>query len=80
MPMHFLLLAAIFALPFPQDRVPQTLYRTTKPTNHCYFFLKELTINSGGKIGSCVGSSGWNSEELNRLKDVIVCDRENANG
>lgn len=80
MPMHFLLLAAIFPLPFPQDRVPQTLYRTTKPTNHCYFFLKELTINSGGKIGSCVGSSGWNSEELNRLEDVIVYNRENANG
>lgn len=77
--MRFLSLAAIFALPFPQDSVTQTLYRTTKPTNHCYFFLNELTINSGGKIGSCVGSSGWNSEELNRLEDVIVYDRKNAN-
>lgn len=45
-----------------------------------YFFLNELTINSGGKIGSCVGSNGWNSEELNRLEDIIVYDRENANG
>lgn len=80
MPMHFHSLAAIFSLPFPQDRVTQTLCRTTKPTYHCYFFLNKLTINSGGKIGSCVGSSGWNSEELNRLEDVIVCDRENANG
>lgn len=44
-----------------------------------YLFLNEFTINSGGKIGSCVGSNGWNSEELNRLEDIIVYDKENAN-
>lgn len=52
------------------------LCRTTKPTNH----LNELTINSGGKIGSCVGSSGWNSEELNRVDDIIAYNRESVNG
>lgn len=54
----------------------RTLSITTKPTNH----LNELTINSGGKIGSCVGSSGWNSEGLNRVDDIIAYDRESVNG